>query len=269
MDAYKYIFDNTKFKIHEANRTKVSKDWNKVVSIYPYNRIYLVTKGSAIMMLKEKAVTLEAGFMYFLPAYNVVTSRCDDIMDHYYIHFQINPDSFTHDLTEYYKIHTKIKADSNTEQYFKLAMKHRFVNNIYDQFILDASLRLLLAPFIDYNSFNNFNHELFMPVLQYIEKNITKNITVTELADIVNLNRSYFSSMFKEVYGQSPKEYILDKKMKIAQTMLAEQKYIVKEIADYIGFDNNMYFSRIFKNKTNMTPTEYQSQFNKKASSTH
>ncbi|GHU99145.1 transcriptional regulator [Clostridia bacterium] len=263
MGAYEYILEDTHFKIHEASRTTVTRDWSRVVSVYPYNRIYLIMRGEAEIVLKNETIKLQAGNLYFLPAFQVMTSDCQDMMEHYYIHFQTTATTLNRDLLESYSFRTQIQAEENSELYFKIATDNRFPKNVSEQIKLDAALRLLLAPFILTDSLKDFKTELFADVLDYIGKNINAEIEISELAQIANFNRSYFSLLFKETFGVPPKTFILNQKLKIAQTLLLESDMTCGAIAASLGFESNMYFSRLFKSKLSMAPSQYRSQSKK------
>jgi len=58
--------------------------------------------------------------------------------------------------------------------------------------------------------------------------------------------------------GLSPKEYILTNKMNLAKQLLYQTDLSIKEISVEIGYDDQLYFSRIFRKRTGYTPSEYK-----------
>lgn len=74
----------------------------------------------------------------------------------------------------------------------------------------------------------------------------------------VDMSYSNFQRVFKDYTGLSPYQYYLQMKIHEACRLLLEQNLSVKEIAYLLSFDNPYYFSRLFKKKTGLTPTEWQ-----------
>lgn len=75
------------------------------------------------------------------------------------------------------------------------------------------------------------------------------------------LNETYFSNVFTKQFGISPKQYILQKRIGSAARMLVETDKTVKEIAFEFGYDNEMYFNRIFHKITGSAPGKYRKNF--------
>lgn len=82
-------------------------------------------------------------------------------------------------------------------------------------------------------------------------------ISVEEIADRLHLNRSYFSSLFKKVMNRSPREYLIDLRMKKAAEWLCERGFGVSVTAASVGYPDVFAFSRAFKNYYGVSPTEY------------
>lgn len=92
-----------------------------------------------------------------------------------------------------------------------------------------------------------------------ITDTISENISVNEYASKLNLTVAKLNEICKENYGQSPKTIILIKKITEAKRLLYFTDLSVKEIAYRLGFEDSSYFSRIFKQKTNLSPTKFKS----------
>ncbi len=86
------------------------------------------------------------------------------------------------------------------------------------------------------------------------------SVTVKELSDYVGVNRSYLCRLFKEKLGVSPKQYIIDFKMKTAARLMAETNLTVGQIARSAGFEDPLYFSSTFKAYFGLSPTAYRAK---------
>ena len=69
---------------------------------------------------------------------------------------------------------------------------------------------------------------------------------------------SYFLKKFKEVTTKSPMQYILAIRINNAVSLLESTDYNVTEISTIIGYDNPLYFSRIFKKQKGVSPSDYR-----------
>lgn len=94
--------------------------------------------------------------------------------------------------------------------------------------------------------------------LNYICDNLHRKITVSELAENINLNRSYLSVLFKKEVGKSIQDYILEKRLETAENMLVYSEYSYLEISQALNFSSQSYFCKRFKEKTGITPKEYR-----------
>lgn len=97
-------------------------------------------------------------------------------------------------------------------------------------------------------------------VLDYIEKNYRRKLTLDEIAEKCYTSKYYLSHLFTRIQGVSIGKYILDKKLEESKRMLEEHKYSVAEIAESLGFDDPSYYCRIFKKNYGMTPSAYKNK---------
>ena len=94
--------------------------------------------------------------------------------------------------------------------------------------------------------------------LTYIESNFQNDISIEEIAAVCGLNRSYFGKVFRETMGESPQAFLLHYRMARAAQLLKETRLSVGEIAQQVSYDNQLHFSRAFKNVHGVSPREYR-----------
>ena len=97
--------------------------------------------------------------------------------------------------------------------------------------------------------------------IDYIYEHLHERITVAILADAIGLNASYLSVLFKKETGMAVSEYILDKRLETAETMLNYSDMSISEIASVLAFSSQSHFTEALKRKTGMTPREYRNRF--------
>ena len=98
-------------------------------------------------------------------------------------------------------------------------------------------------------------------VLQYIEDNIGSTIKIRELAKMLNINSTYLSQLFKQSMGQSFTSYITQHRIHHAKILLLQTGYTIDEISFKCGFGSPSYFSRVFANRTGMSPGVYRKNY--------
>lgn len=108
------------------------------------------------------------------------------------------------------------------------------------------------------NGNSGAKQEQLLPALSYINLNYAKKTDVELLAEMTGYSKSYFAHTFASVMGTSPLQYINGMRLKIAQDMLASTDLAVGEIAMQVGFEDPLYFSRLFRNKFGIAPLEYR-----------
>ena len=99
---------------------------------------------------------------------------------------------------------------------------------------------------------------ILMPAMQYLSEHLDdpmlNNFTLAAQAKISEV---YFRRLFREAYGVTPKQYVLDMRIRQAKALLSENASSVTAIAETCGFSSVYYFCRAFKDQTGQTPTEY------------
>lgn len=249
------IIETGKFVIHDVEFATVDKNWSSIVSFYPYYRLYYITDSDAVLVLREKELPLLAGNLYFIPSFQVTDGRCNHL-SHYYLHF--SPELTVNNIIEYYKPTECVKADGSEAMLFETMIDAKKKDTPWSKLALHSAFKLILSRFFNSKDTNKKNILRFMPTLEYIESNIRRKITLPQLAATLNLEQVYFANIFKQSFQISPLQYVIGKKIDLARVMLATGNLSIKEIAFALGFDNELYFSRLFKQKTSFTPSYYR-----------
>lgn len=99
----------------------------------------------------------------------------------------------------------------------------------------------------------------------YFEKTdmISKGLpTVRFIADELHVSSNYLSRLLKTLTGQSTQQFIQDRLIEKAKEKLTTTELSISEIAYELGFEYPQSFTKLFKNKTNLTPVEFRTSFN-------
>lgn len=103
----------------------------------------------------------------------------------------------------------------------------------------------------------NFENELLNEILIYINTNIYEAITIEELCIRFSISRSSLQVLFKNNVGTAPKHYISDLKLNKSKILIKQGKYTISEISNMLGFNSIHYFSRKFKHRFDIAPSDY------------
>ncbi len=101
------------------------------------------------------------------------------------------------------------------------------------------------------------NH-LVEEMISIIESHIYKSLSVQTLCAQLNYSRSYLSGIFKVATGLTISEYITKSKIKESKKLIRANQYTFAEISEMLCFNNQHYFSKVFKKVTNFSPTQYK-----------
>jgi AraC-like DNA-binding protein len=94
--------------------------------------------------------------------------------------------------------------------------------------------------------------------LSYIQDNIANSVALPALAATADLSVGHFTAEFKSYFGKSPIDYVLDFRLNRASYLLQDLQLSVSEIAARTGFNDPFYFSKQFKKKYRVSPTQFR-----------
>lgn len=102
------------------------------------------------------------------------------------------------------------------------------------------------------------NSDYFEYCLEYIHKNYMLNISISQLAAELNIDRTYLFKLFKNYVGTSPQNYLINHRLSKAERLLISTDDPVSTIAETVGFNDMSYFSKQFKKHHGMTAREFR-----------
>ncbi|MGM0215961.1 AraC family transcriptional regulator [Enterococcus sp. AZ109] len=158
-------------------------------------------------------------------------------------------------------------SSSNTQKYIEIIKRCLEYNqdNLLDELHLNEQAYRFLATLLeDGGKVNTSAEEVSSPLalatVDYIQQYYAKKITVAGIAKDLAVNRSHLSRVFSKQMDMGIKEYLNGVRTNRAAFMLAYTQETVEEIANQVGFNSLIVFSRTFKKSTGETPTEYRNR---------
>ena len=107
---------------------------------------------------------------------------------------------------------------------------------------------------------NHGRHRVVEQAMSFIEKNYSEDLSLEDIATQVYLSPNYFSEVFKSHSGLSPWEYVTTLRLEEACELLRQTKRTMTDIALSVGFSDSSYFSKVFKERFQQTPSQYRKQ---------
>ena len=145
-----------------------------------------------------------------------------------------------------------IQLISSSSDYLKDMMIHEKITTL---------LSLLLSETI-YEKAVHINHMYDIKVIkEYIDNNYLTHISLNEISSRFYINKFYLTRLFKNTYGETINSYINNKRITKAKELLRFSDLSINVISKECGYEDNNYFSRIFKSIEDITPKDYKKKW--------
>lgn len=159
------------------------------------------------------------------------------------------------------------KNEFNTQDIFSMSEDSDYdYNTLMNSFTSVERIKSLVDFAIKYLKRQDNNEDIgksrIEDIMEYINKNIHKEISRRDVANAVYLNPEYLSRLFQKEKGVTLSEYILDQKMNIAKQLLQSTHFSVTIVASKVGYTNFSHFTKSFKKVFDISPSEYRKQIN-------
>lgn len=270
--------------ILNVGKAELHADWNYSKVSSPFARIYYVVSGEGSVEINGEWHTLHPGRMYIIPPFTRHSTRCTGEFTHYYIHLYEENDTH-HVLFDTYDFPFEVEQQPGCDALCaRLAALNPSMSlstkdpQVYDNYhtLMQSILHNKQRPEwvkmksrgIVYMLFSCFMEQATIKpsmrdprihaAIQYIHQNISNRITLNSLASEACLSPEHFIRLFSQTLGITPIQYINQKRMEKAQILLLTTDKPIKHISSHLGFADNAYFVRVFKNFTHVTPTEFR-----------
>lgn len=147
----------------------------------------------------------------------------------------------------------------------KISQEYNILNSNSDMYFKSLVSSILIDCIRETKSnetielFNKFSAPIGK-ALQIVHSRFNENISLDEVAEAVELSPNYFSTKFHNEVNQTYQQYLLDKRLDAARKYLVATNCTVTDLCLFTGFNNYVNFSKAFKKKYNMSPTQYRTQ---------
>lgn len=236
-------------------------------AVRDHYQIHYILSGKGVFQVGDKTYSLEKG-QGFLISPNVIT---------YYIADNVKPWSYS-----WVGFHG-LKAESYLRQANLTTLNPVFdysQDNILKDYLSqmistkdmlkgrEIKLLGLLYSFLSrlievsdcsYIDKNENRKEMYIKkIIEFIEMNYSRNITVSEMSRFVGLDRSYLYSIFKDFLNVSPQEFLINLRINKACELMQNNLLNIGDISRSVGYEDPLLFSKIFKKIKGSSPKEFR-----------
>lgn len=281
-DAYIEVYKKTALKMSEfSNSMKLyfyehavvelsDKYWVGQTSVNTHCSIFMTINNCAKMKCNDKLIILKPFHFYFIPSQMKVTLCEHDHATLYHTLFRMNSWSgldLWHLLTPQVVEISSYPQDL-LEDYIKTARTEMpeyavYPNQISSEFKLFSICYQLLSLFFEVGQWALPEHNLEVidrieKAVNFIEKNLQNNHSITEIAKHASMSRERFTHEFKKIIGITPARYKMERRLENIQLMLLHNDLTIEELANLYGFSSAFHLSRVFKQHFGIAPKYFK-----------
>lgn len=256
-DDFSKTVNRFKLDFGETGYAKVDNSWNLVDMCSPYSRLYFIDSGKGEVISEDGTTPLLPGHVYLIPALHICTLRCDEKLGHLFFHINlIGPDKF--DIFAEKPVCSLNIGSEEVLHLKKLYLDDTFISRI----TLKNEAEKYVISFMDMLGINKLTQHEYSPcvtgAIRYITKNLSVNITASDVASAVLVSPSKLAKQFRSETGTTVGKYIDSLVFFRAEYLLTCTNMSLKEISTRLGFCDQFYFSRRFSQKHGEPPFVYR-----------
>ncbi len=271
------VIRKAKVVMEVARKQELDTSWetrniNPERLIIPFTRLYFPLEGEGSMTYSGKQYRLRPGYLFLIPPYAPVVVSCPERLLKYWAHFNVFLADSGVDLFNTVEPVTELRVPDMHE--FSVLFEHltkwypipcsekSYRVSPLAEFESQAVLHLLLEPFyesiLSHTRSSDGRSMRLVKLLNYIEKNLNRELTLPQLAETTHLNPTYLSNLFRRRFGISLIQYCNNRRIVRAKDLLIHTDYPIEEIAWRQGAESTAAFSRLFKRHVGCSPLSYR-----------
>ena len=239
----------------------VNKEWNGKAIRSQYSRLYFIKSGSFFVVGEDgrKTVFSENG-VYLIPSGYSYIYGCDNQNEHCYFHIRLFGLDKT-DLLGRLKEPIFCKNKNDMESFSSIIISKQTASSLAIKSEIYSALSMVALRTGNLLDAPVYSHEI-SEAINYISNNLRATLSVKEIADYAGIAKSTLSMKFRREVGMSVGEYVDYRVVFTAMQMLISTNKSISEISDYLGFCDQFYFSRRFKDSYGISPKKFRNTKN-------
>lgn len=251
--------------VYNVGYQKCEQNYQWGPGIRDHYLIHYIISGKGTYIANGKEYSLSAGDAFLVFPNSIVTYKSDSSApwEYTWVGFAGSDAPTILQSTDFTKESPFIRQLENGEEIKRniLSIYDSRGNNFESAVAMTGKLYTLLSSLLKISSkkiCTNNNVSYVQKAIEFISENYSYPITIEDVATYVGLSRSHLFRTFQTVLNVSPKEYLTDFRIKQACNLIENTDLTFTAIANSIGFDNSLYFSKTFHKRKGLSPMEYK-----------
>ncbi len=260
-----------------VGKSKIDHPWKHYERVIGEHILYLVVHGELYMEVEGVQYTFRPGDVFIMEAGAHHVGWKESSPTFYWMHFTTQqpfetlsqeqalqyqadkpnrravliPQQFT--LTDFKSVLVPI---NQLIHHFRSDPRH-LMNDYLATFLLLELSSLMTIP----DTADQKKNRRFDEIVVYIDAHSREELKIADIAAKFNYSEKYLSKLFRTHYHMTIKEFIIERRLKLAETLLLSSNDSIATIAKDAGFHDEYYFMRLFKKKVGLTPSHYRNAY--------
>lgn len=264
----KYTKENFEMNVDECGIEQGIPGFGYKYEVLKNAVIHYISKGNGTFKFNDKVYNLKQGDVFILLKGMKVEyiASIDDPWEYYWIGFSgSNANEYLNRTSIIDSYATTCKEDSKIPCIISnmCEISKTYNPSCCDDILLLKELYSLLYAFIEefpkaFEYKDKELHTYIQEAIDFINSNYMNSITVNDIAEHVNLSRSYLYKMFMKNLKVSPQKYLINLRMYKATLLLKGTRIPIGEVASKVGYSDSLLFSKTFSKYFSMSPLNYR-----------
>ncbi|WP_373233168.1 response regulator [Cohnella sp.] len=148
---------------------------------------------------------------------------------------------------------------SRIDSLYSLGELERYIQNCDSIISMKQLVSQILTAYLEEVESSSKYSRVVRDVMDYIASHYCKlDLDLREIADHVHLSAAHLGTLFKQETGITIKQYIADYRLDLAKKLISNEHYKINAISEQCGYASASYFTKVFKEATEVTPVEYR-----------
>lgn len=245
---------------------------------HAFYHMFYVKNGAGTMYVADKEYEICENEVYFFPpgTYHGLNSQGSNPLNVIEVKFTVSDTDFNNVVA---RMQNRIKCKSSNLYLIleELVIEALNKDMFYKQIVNSGFTRILLELIrnkeqssstaiynFEENVVNKINDNggnsfVIRKVLQYVNDKYAEDITLKDLAKAGAVSTTHLNKIFKDAFKISPMQFINNFRLEKAKELMMYSDFNISQISELVGFSSIHYFSRYFKKRENISPSEYRS----------